>query len=137
MNALQDVQWRHPGFLATLASRPRVSLPLNPGYASASAGHAEKTALLRTLLATACLIVGSVLLIPIGVWLWRYPASALTAQEIQYLADPQTDFILYLGGRMIDSAAIVAIATLVGAVLFLAGLRTLLSSPDSRSPDGA
>jgi hypothetical protein len=83
------------------------------------------------------LIVGSVLLIPIGVWLWRYPASALTAQEIQYLADPQTDFILYLGGRMIDSAAIVAIATLVGAVLLLAGLRTLLSSPDSRSPDGA
>jgi hypothetical protein len=61
-------------------------------------------------------------------WLWRYPASGLTAQEIHQLPESHTDFILFLGGRMIDSAATVAIATAAGLALLLAGLRTLLSS---------
>ena len=84
--------------------------------------------MLRTLLATACLILGSVLLIPMSLWLWRYPASGSAAQEVRYLPELHTDFILSLGGRVIDSAAAVALATLVGAALLLAGLRTLLSS---------
>jgi len=83
--------------------------------------------LLRTLLAATCLIPGSVLLIPIGLWLWRALASRLTVREIHYLPESQTDFILFLGGREIDSAAVVAAATVVGALLLLAGLRTLRS----------
>jgi hypothetical protein len=74
------------------------------------------------------LILGSVLSIPLGFWLWRYPASGLTAQEIHYLPEAHTNFALFLGGPMIDSAAAVAIPTAVGVVLLLAGLRTLLSS---------
>src|SRR5207249_9707449 len=66
--------------------------------------HAGDDNLLRTLLAIACLILGSVLLIPMSLWLWRYPASGLAAQEIHYLPESHTDFILSLGGRMIDSA---------------------------------
>jgi hypothetical protein len=46
---------------------------------------------------------------------------------MHYLPESQTDFVLLLGGRTIDSAAVVAIATIVGAVLLLAGLWTLLS----------
>src|SRR5262245_43191919 len=87
----------------------------------------RKMTLLRTLLAATCLIPGSVLLIPIGLWLWRALASRLTVREIHYLPESQTDFILFLGGREIDSAAVVAAATVVGALLLLAGLRTLRS----------
>ena len=100
-------------------------------------GMQETITLLRTLLAITGLILGSVLLIPMSLWLWRYPASGLTAQEIHYLSEPHTNFILVLGGRTIDSTAAVALATLVAAVLLLAGLWALLSTPHSRSPDGA
>jgi len=88
----------------------------------------RKMTLLRTLLATICLILGSGLLIPVGLWLWRVLASRLTVREIHYVPESHTDFILFLGGREIDSAAVVAAATVVGALLLLAGLRTLLSS---------
>jgi hypothetical protein len=80
----------------------------------------------RTILAAACFILGSVLLIPVSLWLWRFLAARLAAPERPYLhlPDAHTDFVFFVGGREIDSVTVLVAATVVGAALLLAGLRS-------------
>src|SRR5215470_3225555 len=60
----------------------------------------------RTILAAACFILGSVLLIPAGLRLWTFVAARLAPPEIQYLREPLTNFVLYLNGREIGDATV-------------------------------
>jgi len=80
---------------------------------------------LRTVVAAACLILGSALLIPVCLWLWRFLVSRLMTDKMQYLPDAQTEFIFSLSGRAIDGVLALMIATVVGTVLLLAGLALL------------
>jgi hypothetical protein len=77
----------------------------------------------RIILAAACFIFGSALLIPVSLWLWRFLAARLATQERLYLPEAHTDFVLFLGGRAIGSAMVLTMATVVGAALLLAGLK--------------
>jgi hypothetical protein len=83
----------------------------------------EEVNLSRTILAAACFILGSALLIPVSLRLWRFLAARLAAQETPYLPDAHTDFVLLLGGRAIDSVTVLVAAAALGAALLLAGLR--------------
>jgi hypothetical protein len=83
----------------------------------------EEVTLLRTILAAACLIFGSALLIPVSLWLWKFLAARLAAPEIPYLPDPLTTYVLFLNGRAIGDLTVLTMATVVGATLVLAGLR--------------
>jgi hypothetical protein len=107
---------RHPASLLPLPSR--VSLPLNPGHMLRQA-PAGGTSLSRIVLAAVCLILGSALLIPVGFWLW----TSVAAQEVRYLPDAHTEFVLLLAGRAIDSATVLVAATVVGATLLVTGLK--------------
>jgi hypothetical protein len=77
----------------------------------------------RTILAAACFVFGGALLIPMGLWLWKFLAARLAAQETLYLPDAHTDFVFFLAGRAIGSVTVLAAATVLGAALLLAGLR--------------
>jgi hypothetical protein len=79
--------------------------------------------LLRTVLVVACFILGSALLIPPSLRLWKFVAARLAPPEIQYLPDPLVNFVLFLNGREIGDVTVLATATAVGAALLLAGLR--------------
>jgi hypothetical protein len=57
-----------------------------------------------------------------GAWLWRFLVSRLTTHTMQYLPDAQTEFILSLNDRAINSVMAVAIASVVGTGLLLVGL---------------
>jgi hypothetical protein len=83
----------------------------------------EEVNLSRTILAAACFILGSALLIPLSLRLWRFLAARLAAQETSYLPDAHTDFVLLLGGRAIDSVTALVATTALGTALLLAGLR--------------
>ena len=80
---------------------------------------------MRTVIAAACLILGSTLLIPTSLWLWRFLVSRLTTHTMQYLPDAQTEFILSLNDRAIDSVMAVTTAAVVGTLLLLVGLGML------------
>jgi hypothetical protein len=77
----------------------------------------------RTILAAGCLVLGSALLLPAGLHLWKFLAARLAPAQIQYLPDPHTNFVLSLNGRAIGDITVLTIATLVGAALLLAGVR--------------
>jgi hypothetical protein len=74
-------------------------------------------------LAVFCFILGSALLIPVSLWLWKYLATRLAPPDIRYLPDPHTNFVLFLNGREIGDVTVLTTATAVGAALLLAGLR--------------
>jgi hypothetical protein len=79
--------------------------------------------LLRTILAVACFIFGSALLIPVSLWLWKFLAARLASPEIPYLPDPMETYVLYFDGRPISDVTVLTMATVVGAILLVAGLR--------------
>jgi hypothetical protein len=79
--------------------------------------------LLRTVAAAACFVLGSATLIPVSLWLWKFLAARLAAPKIPYLPDAQANFVLFLNGREIGDVTVLAMATVVGAALLLAGLR--------------
>jgi hypothetical protein len=78
---------------------------------------------LRTILAVACFILGSALLIPASLRLWKFLATRLAPPETQYLPDPLVNYVLYLNGRAIGDVTVLMMATVAGAALLLAGLR--------------
>jgi hypothetical protein len=77
----------------------------------------------RTILAAACFVLGSALLIPVSLWLWRFLAARMAVPEIPYLPDPLTTYVLFLNGRAISDVTVLTMATAAGAALLLAGLR--------------
>jgi hypothetical protein len=79
--------------------------------------------LLQTVLVVACFILGSALLIPLSLRLWKFVAALLAPPEIPYLPDPLVNFVLFLNGREIGDVMVLTMATVVGAALLLAGLR--------------
>ena len=77
----------------------------------------------RTVLAVFCFILGSALLIPVSLRLWRLLTADLAVQKTLYLPDAQTDFVFLVGGQAIGSGTVLAAATVLGAALLLAGVR--------------
>jgi hypothetical protein len=83
----------------------------------------EGVTLSRTVLAVFCFILGSALLIPASLRLWKFVAVRLAPPEIPYLPEPHTNFVLFLNGRAIGDVTVLTMATVVGAALLLVGLR--------------
>jgi hypothetical protein len=83
----------------------------------------EEVTLLRAILAAACFILGTALLIPGGLRLWTFAAARMAPPEISYLPEPLATYVLYLNGRAIGDVTVLATATIVGSVLLLAALR--------------
>ena len=79
--------------------------------------------MLRTVLAAACFIFGSALLIPVSLRLWKLLAGRWGSSEISYLPDPHTSFVLFLNDREIGDATVLTTATVVGVALLLVGFR--------------
>jgi predicted cation transporter len=77
----------------------------------------------RTVLAAACFVLGSALLIPLGLPLWTFVAARLSPPEITYLPEPLVNYVLYLNGRAIGDVTVLAMAAVFGAALLLAGLK--------------
>jgi len=77
----------------------------------------------RKVIAAACLILGTLLLVPASMMLWRFLVSRLSTQDLRYLPEAHTDFMLSINGRAIDGFTLTLIVTAAGAVLLLAGVR--------------
>jgi hypothetical protein len=82
----------------------------------------EEATLLRTILAVACFILGTGLLIPVSLRLWTFAAARMAPSEISYLPEPLVTYVLYLNGRAIGDVTVLTTATIVGSVLLLAAL---------------
>jgi hypothetical protein len=78
--------------------------------------------LLRIILAAACFTLGSALLIPTSLRLWKFLASRLAQPDTLHLPEPHTNFVLFLAGREIGDATVLAMTTALGAALLLVGL---------------
>jgi len=76
----------------------------------------------RTILAVACFVLGSALLIPAGLRLWTFLAAHLAPPEIAHLPEPIANYVLYLNGRETSDTTVLTAAAVVGAVFLLAGL---------------
>jgi len=76
----------------------------------------------RTILAAACFILGTALLIPMSLRLWAFVAARLWPPKITYLPEPLVNYVLYLNGREIGEATVLTAAVIVGAVFLVAGL---------------
>ena len=77
--------------------------------------------MLRAVIATICLLLGSVLLIPAADRLLQW----LLSRGMLTLPDPAVSFVLLLNDRPIDSEAVIAAAAIAGASLVLIGLKVL------------
>jgi hypothetical protein len=77
--------------------------------------------LLRAVIATICLLLGGVLLIPAADRLLQW----LLSRGMPTLPDPAVSFVLLLNDRPIDSDAVIAAAAVAGASLVLIGFKVL------------
>jgi hypothetical protein len=82
----------------------------------------EEVTLSRTILAAACFILGTALLIPVSLRLWTFVTARLAPREITYLPEPLVNYVLYLNDRAIGDVTLLTTAGVVGAALLLAGL---------------
>ena len=73
------------------------------------------------ILATLCLLVGGLFLIPAAGRLSQW----LRSHETQTLPEPAVSFVLLLNDQPISSDAVIAVASIAGAVIVLIGLRVL------------
>jgi hypothetical protein len=85
----------------------------------------EEVALSRTILAAACFILGTALLIPVSLRLWTFVAARLAPPQITYLPESFANYVLYLNGRAIGDVTVLTTVTVVGAALLLAGFRVV------------
>jgi hypothetical protein len=83
----------------------------------------EEPTLSRTILSAPCFILGSALLMPASLRLWKFLAVRLAPPEVLYLPDPHTNYVLFLNSREVGEMTALVIATTVGIALLLVGLR--------------
>src|SRR5262245_19281081 len=83
----------------------------------------EEVTLSRAILAAACFILGTALLIPVSLRLWTFVVARLAPPEITYLPEPLVHYVLYLNGREIGDVTVLTTAAVLGAALLLGGLR--------------